>query len=300
MSLEEGFRYPLDVNMTELAERRMRNEIIKHRIINHHPFHYIYNPKSLCSPGSTFIGLPLLILIKSSVRRYRLREVIRNTWGQKVKSRAIFKMAFLLGFLPSYQYIIDNEHYVHEDIIQENFIDAYWNNTHKTIMAFNWASQYCSHARTVLFLDDDMFVNLDNLENYVSEIDENRSEDLFSGILAERGIPVNDVMSKWFVSIHDYPYDYYPDYLAGSAIFVSMSVVKRFQAVFPYVRYFGIDDVYLGIVANKLDIVPTETANLDNTNLRNFQNLSILIANHGFDDPDLYVRTYTNLISDVP
>ncbi|KAK3102758.1 hypothetical protein FSP39_013700 [Pinctada imbricata] len=295
-SFEEEFRYPVETNMTDLALRIMKKEKVNTNVINDHPFRYIHNPKLLCSMKENKGELQLLILIKSSVSHFELRDTVRKTWGRNVKSSGRYRTAFLLGYLTPNQHEVDLENDIYGDIIQENFIDAYWNNTYKTIMAFNWAVRYCSNARTVLFLDDDMFINLENLQKYVFQINVKRERVLFAGILSKRSQPVRDIHSKWFVEWHDYPFDYYPDYLAGSVIFTSMYVVKLFQAVFPYDRYFGIDDVYLGIVAYKLNITPSNNLLLDNDNLRNFKNLSRLVANHGFKDFELFMETYLKIL----
>ncbi|KAK3102454.1 hypothetical protein FSP39_011492 [Pinctada imbricata] len=289
------FRYPIDTNMAELAYRILRNETTDIRIINSHPFRYIHNPELLCSSKRTNSHLPLLILIKSSVPHFDLRNAIRRTWGRKLKKSPKYEMAFLLGYLNHHQHLIDNEHYKNGDIIQEDFIDAYWNNTYKTIMAYNWAVEYCSIAHTVLFLDDDMFINPDNLDIYVSEIEGKEEEDVYSGVLLEILTPIRDIKSKWAVQYQEYPYDSYPRYLAVSVMFVSMSIVQIFKTIFPYVKYLKLDDVYLGIVAHKLNIQPKETPHLDNANLSNFRNLSILIASHGFKDSNLYIKTYFEL-----
>ena len=67
---------------------------------------------------------------------------------------------------------------------------------------------------------------------------------------------------KWFVSKKDYPGNRYPPYLVGGAYITSYHVTRMFSLVFPYIQYLGIDDVYMGIVAYKLNIKPTYNSNI--------------------------------------
>ena len=51
----------------------------------------------------------------------------------------------------------------------ENFIDSYGNLTLKTMMGLKWASRYCWRAKFVYKVDDDMFVNVENLLKYLQQ-----------------------------------------------------------------------------------------------------------------------------------
>ena len=57
----------------------------------------------------------------------------------------------------------------YKDIIMENFIDSYGNLTLKTMMGLKWASRYCGRAKFVYKVDDDMFVNVQNLLKYLQQ-----------------------------------------------------------------------------------------------------------------------------------
>ena len=49
---------------------------------------------------------------------------------------------------------------MHQDLVQEEFVDTYDNLTLKTVAGLRWVSLYCSRARYVLKIDDHVFVNL--------------------------------------------------------------------------------------------------------------------------------------------
>ena len=50
-----------------------------------------------------------------------------------------------------------------QDILQWDFIDHYRNLTIKSILGLKWASDFCSTAKFVVKLDDDVFFNAANL-----------------------------------------------------------------------------------------------------------------------------------------
>jgi hypothetical protein len=79
------------------------------------------------------------------------------------------KIVFLLGYSSTIQTIVDKENERFHDIVQEDFIDAYKNNTLKTIMAFNWAVLACPGTKYLLFIDNDYFVNVNAITEYLKE-----------------------------------------------------------------------------------------------------------------------------------
>ena len=303
--------YPLQINISNVAEEIRNGKDLNLTIINPHPFYYMHNPKRVCVSGggngrlttrvdehhnvggdSKNERLRLLIIVKSAVENYVSRRVIRNTWGQKIKTLGI-KCVFILGFSPQLQTSVDFENHLFHDIIQGNFVDNYRNNTYKTIMAYNWITKYCPNVEKILFLDDDIYLNILMLENILKRKDIFGDKAVFSGLLNIHEKPERSPNSKWHVTHKEYPCNKYPPYLAGMAILASIDIVKLFQGIFPYVKYFAIDDVYLGIVALKLGIKPTNNSYVEN--LTNLKKLPELMANHGFRDHDFYRDTYRKM-----
>lgn len=295
-SLKDGFiktgtkathyrQYPLNVDLKDIVRRIMMKEPVTVNVINPHPFHYTLNPKKTCLISETY----LLILVKSAANHTKNREAIRKTWGRI--SDPGTKLIFLVGFSTINSAIVA-ENADHNDIVQENFLDVYWNNTYKTIMGFNWATTFCPKAHHLLFVDDDYFVNLQNLLYFVRHLNHNMP--LLTGTLLPVSIPYRDKSSKWYVSMKDYPFRKYPPYLAGGAIIVSMDVARKMAAAFPYVKYLVIDDAYLGIVAYKLGIGVTRNAKISDQNCQDLS-LRTKIACHGFSNVTNLLETYKRL-----
>ncbi|XP_035704932.1 beta-1,3-galactosyltransferase brn isoform X2 [Folsomia candida] len=61
---------------------------------------------------------------------------------------------------------------------------------------------------------------------------------------------------EWGVQLGDYMYNFYPPYAPGAAIIFSKEAVHKFYYASFFVKHFAIDDVYLGIIAKKLELLP--------------------------------------------
>ncbi|XP_033760718.1 beta-1,3-galactosyltransferase 1-like [Pecten maximus] len=251
--------FGLHVDVLKIVNRKFLNsttQVEDIAIVNPHPFRYINNPGH-CRYRNKGIRT-ILIVVKSTVRNVLLRRSIRKTWGNVSDENV--KIVFMLGRNSSryfQQDTIDTEAATYKDIIQEDFIDAYFNNTLKSIMSFNWAAQYCEDAQFLLFVDDDFLIDFPKIQRYIYSIPETDVATLFTGHRIAQPV-VRDRESKWYLSWEAFPYKYWPPYLAGGAYLTSMPVAKKFSYAFPYIDILGIDDAWLGIVARNLRIYPQD------------------------------------------
>ncbi|XP_060072866.1 beta-1,3-galactosyltransferase brn-like [Ylistrum balloti] len=292
-----NFRYPLNVNLSYLVNRKMLDDTpIDIKPINPHNFRYLHKPEK-CQFSGPKDTVKLLVLVKSAVRNLDLRKGIRDSWGKDPSPN--IRIVFLLGNTDgANQKLIREESKKYSDVVQEDFRDRYINNTYKTIMGFNWGVTFCSNASFFFFVDDDHYVFLSNIYNYLTGVHSSESVHLLTGYLLPHSKPYRDVKSKWFVSWEDYGYDSWPPYLAGGAYIVSFSTAQKFQIAFPYVKYLGIDDSYLGIVAKKLNIRPTHNHYFGNrASFYNGKQIrrSNMFASHGFKDPNKMMKVWNML-----
>ncbi|XP_062569668.1 uncharacterized protein LOC134231713 [Saccostrea cucullata] len=241
-------QYPLGVDFSQLTKAVLDGKKIENHRINPHHFRYVHMAADKCKRKK----LHLVILVKSKASNFEMRKAIRKTWGNITDSD--ITIVFMLGHIAGFEAKISNESDFYADIVQEDFIDSYKNNTLKTTMAFNWVSQFCPNADFNLYVDDDIFVNLENVKKYLKR--KERRWGLFAGQLLRFSTPYRDEGSKWFVSWKEYPFDKYPPYLGGFFILMSQDVTSYFSTAIPYIKTIPIDDAYLGIVAAKLNIMP--------------------------------------------
>ncbi|OWF40879.1 Lactosylceramide 1,3-N-acetyl-beta-D-glucosaminyltransferase [Mizuhopecten yessoensis] len=197
---ESSSFFALHVDIRSIVDRKLLNsttEIGGIGVINPHPFQFINNPGH-CQFKSNGLRT-VLVLVKSTVRNVLLRQAIRTTWGNISEENV--KIVFMLGrnISNDLQRTIDQEAARYKDLVQEDFIDAYFNNTLKSIMSFNWATQYCGNAQFLLFVDDDFVIDLPKIQRYIYSIPETDVDTLFIGQRITQPV-VRDRNSKWSLS----------------------------------------------------------------------------------------------------
>lgn len=283
-----NFSYPLHINLLKFVSAAIsHNKPVPYEPINTHPFRYLHKPTKCAFPVDPNGNKNILIMVKSFVGNFELRQAIRSVW-KKIGDSHI-KRVFTLGYRDTNQSAVHVESSKYKDIIQENFIDAYLNNTFKIIMSFNWVVQFCPAADLVFFVDDDYYVKERKLAGYLRSL--KRKKDLFLGRLVIHAPPYRG-KEKWRLTYQQYPYNRFPPYLSGGAFVATFDVVQKFAFAFPYVKYMGLDDVYLGIVAKKLSVIPRNETYFDSAN-------DFAIAKECSHDPQQLLNEQCTLIGYV-
>jgi hypothetical protein len=142
-------------------------------IINGHDFKFLINPgKSLCK---THGKLLVLVYVHSAPENLKRRISIRETWAkQSYFKETDMKMVFMLGVSKNNyaktQKLLELEHSIYGDLVQEDFEDSYKNLTYKGIMSLKWISMYCSQTKYVLKVDDDIIVNTFTLLRHLKSL----------------------------------------------------------------------------------------------------------------------------------
>ncbi len=143
------FKTPLTKSVQELLrDLKPGQHIDQVSDINNLIDNFIHDAKNSCEPfrkhlnGDIFTATPyLVILVKSKLTNFEARDIIRSTWAQQDEFNLI-RTVFLIGYPDSYLkretndllVRIDYENQVYHDLVQQNFVDAYYNNTLKTMM----------------------------------------------------------------------------------------------------------------------------------------------------------------------
>jgi beta-1,3-galactosyltransferase / beta-1,3-N-acetylglucosaminyltransferase len=174
------------------------------------------------------------------------------------------------------------------DIVQQYFHDTYFNNTLKMMMGFQWATEYCGNAQFVGFFDDDYFVNVNNAVKMLKTIKPTEYDNLVVGFVWENAMPFRMRDSKWYISLEEYPFRFFPTYVTAGSFFLPMMTAERIYAAMQFTKILRFDDVFLGIVTWKL-----RTKLLHNPNLHFYDypydvfKYRKVIAAHGFKDAEL-------------
>lgn len=274
------FKYPLDVNLSQLVLNYSYYGKVDYQPINVYPYAFIKTPsEDLCEAE-----IVLLLIIKSSPLNYSRRRIIRETWANAsfFNGSESVKHVFTMGFDKRFEQHVVMEHSMFDDILQMDFQDSYYNNTLKLVGAINWATRYCDTATFLMFVDDDFFVATDRVVNFLKHF-ENETKNLFLGHVVNRSPPWRLLHHKWYTPYSDYPFDEYPPFCSAGSIFVSMEFAKTLQIAIQYTKHFKYDDVFFGIVLYKLGIKPQNT-NLINVGKQKYtqKNFFRILSSHGY------------------
>ncbi|XP_012592410.2 lactosylceramide 1,3-N-acetyl-beta-D-glucosaminyltransferase [Microcebus murinus] len=225
-------------------------------------YQYLINHEEKCHAQDVL----LLLFVKTAPENYDRRSAIRKTWGNEkyVRSQlnANIKTLFALG-TPNplkgeeLQRKLVWEDQMYHDIIQQDFIDSFYNLTLKLLLQFSWANTFCPHAKFLMTADDDIFIHMPNLIEYLQSLEQIGVQDFWIGRVHRGAPPVRDKSNKYYVSYEMYQWPAYPDYTAGAAYVISGDVAaKVYEASQTLNSSLYIDDVFMGLCANKVGIVP--------------------------------------------
>ena len=197
--------------------------------------------------------LKLIILITSAPNHVEARKAIRQTWGH-FRMRKDVSMAFVLGrSLKGNESYIKDENSLYEDIILGSFIDSYNNLTLKTTSMLEWVDNYCNKAKFVLKTDDDMFINIPKLLDFIGK-HWNDKRKIF-GKLASKWKPIRKKASKYYVSLQQYKHSIFPSFTTGPAYLITSDVVHDLYTTALNMTYLKLEDVFMtGIVAQEKGI----------------------------------------------
>lgn len=218
------------------------------------PNFLILNP-GLCGSGELYA----LIFVQSAAHHFDYRKNIRRTWGGfqqvgELRLRTVFMLA--RPATPSLQTQIQEEHSLHADIVQMNFMDHYRNLTKKHILSLGWISGYCNRTRYIVKADDDTMVNIYRLTDFLHTRYEDCAitDHIYCSVFTNQG-PRRSRQDKWYVGEDDYPQEKYPPYCEGFAYITGPHVAHLLHQAALTLPEFWIDDVFItGIVAHKIGL----------------------------------------------
>lgn len=224
---------------------------------------YLINHEEKCQAQDVL----LLLFVKTAPENYHRRSAIRKTWGNERYARfqlnANIKTLFALGTFSdpwkrdALQRKLAWEDQMYSDIIQQDFVDSFYNLTLKLLLQFSWANSFCPHAKFLMTADDDIFVHMPNLIEYLQSLAQMGVQDFWIGRVHRGSPPIRNKGSKYYVSYEMYQWPAYPDYTAGAAYVISNDVAtKVYEASQTLNSSLYIDDVFMGLCANKMGILP--------------------------------------------
>jgi beta-1,3-galactosyltransferase 1 len=252
-------------------------------IINPHNFNFVYNPGDKVCSSDRGKSVSLLIYVHSNPKNFKNRLAIRETWGNSNIFPKV-RTVFMLGASRNYtiNHLLKLESEIYNDIVSEDFIDAYRNITFKAVMAMKLVSTHCQNVRFILKTDDDTVVDMYSLSTYLKylEVNDIASRRSIMCYVNKRSIVDRNSRSKWYISKSEIFVPYYKPYCAGAAYLFSPDLPQLFYNLSFYVKFFWIDDYY---ITGMLTYI-TKTHLID---------LHKIISMDGVDDSDDEKSKYT-------
>ncbi|XP_020621475.1 beta-1,3-galactosyltransferase 5-like [Orbicella faveolata] len=196
----------------------------------------------------------LLILVSSAPANLERRSFIRQTWGADNNKATQWKTYFLLGQTRNRTQsdLLKREDSIYGDMIRADYYEHYWNQSLKIQMAFEWAARYCNFSY-LLKADDDVLVNTKDLVTILRRRSTPK-QGLFMGKLHHNVKAARD--GKFKISYEEYNRTYYTDFCSGAGIVMSWDVVHCLVPLFDVIKPFRMDDVYIGMLANRSGVTP--------------------------------------------
>ncbi|KYM82447.1 Beta-1,3-galactosyltransferase brn [Atta colombica] len=110
---------------------------------------------------------------------------------------------------------------------------------------------------------------------------------LFAGFVFMRSAPHRHKFSKWYVTLKEYPYHLWPPYVTAGAYILSKEALMDLYYTSFYTKHFRFDDIFLGLIAKKADIVPFHCEEFHfYKKAYTKHSYTYVITSHGYEDPN--------------
>ncbi|XP_011646027.1 beta-1,3-galactosyltransferase brn [Pogonomyrmex barbatus] len=116
---------------------------------------------------------------------------------------------------------------------------------------------------------------------------------LFAGFVFTRSAPHRHKFSKWYVPLKEYPYHLWPPYVTAGAYILSKEALLDLYYTSFYTKHFRFDDIFLGLIAKKADIIPFHCEEFHfYKKAYTKYSYKYVITSHGYEDPNELLQVW--------
>ena len=209
----------------------------------------LLKPDDLCSNK---YQVDTMYILTSHYKHTEHRQAIRESYMKPRNKTAENRHVFLIGFSndKAVQEALFLENKKHNDIVLGDFIEAYSNLTLKVLMGFHYVNVYCSGAKSVMKSDDDVFINIDAINNIMKYINHSR---FIAGSCDPKPHINRKPDHRWYVDPRLYSASQFPPYCLGSGYLISQIAMQDVLHSSAYVPVIPVEDAYIGICIARLN-----------------------------------------------
>ena len=240
------------VNKTDVVKTTSIPTTIRPKLTTSFPLTIQDNPYQLINRKVCTVVKDLLfvVVVHSSTLNFQRRNNIRETWANSnLFLNHSMRIVFILGKpqKDSTQALIEHENVLHGDIVQGKFIDSYHNLTHKGVLGLRWVTEHCGHAKIIVKVDDDVFLNIfklmDNMLTEYSKI----SRQIMCAVRAKGTSKIQRGSGKWKVDEGEFfNMTHFPvTYCNGFFVVMTGDIIPELYTAAKVTPFFWIDDVYI-------------------------------------------------------
>jgi beta-1,3-galactosyltransferase 1 len=205
----------------------------------------------------------IIVCVHSAINSFERRNTVRKTWARDQTGLPL-QVIFLLGtdqYHHQKQEEIQKESQRYLDILQEDFVDTYANLTLKSMFMLKFVENSADDIKYVMKVDDDSYLNLKRLVDYVSIMEKRCHPKCILGRVLGANSPVirpnehDEFTVGWEVPTYMYNQTTFPNAVSGSGYLISRASVPCLYENGLQTPYINLEDIFItGLAASKCQV----------------------------------------------
>ncbi|CAI4230752.1 unnamed protein product [Auanema sp. JU1783] len=213
--------------------------------------------------------LEVIFIILSAAEEFLIRSEIRQTWANPMNTNVFSTnknaMLFVVGRQDAYDEKIQQEHALHNDILQIDVEETYLNLVYKLLATYKWATFSFPFA-AIVKVDSDVVVRPGHIIDLI-KLHSNPNRLQIACKVNYYVRVTRDYHSRWFISNRSYSPVVLPNYCSGPLYIIFPFTFTMLWKEIRHHKVFEVEDAYItGVLAEAAEI---QLLDLDNFLINN-------------------------------